>query len=122
MATKQLDPAAFKEFTANGIVLVDFGAPWCAPCHAFASTFAKVSEANPDIAFAEVNIEDAPKLVTEFAIQAVPTLLVFREGDLVHHQPGAQPAHSLQRLVDEMRASHGSGQGSIVTQQNANAA
>lgn len=104
MAIKELDPSRFKDLTANGIVFVDFWAPWCAPCNAFEPTYVKVSDANPDMTFTRVNVEDAPFLAHELKVQAIPTLLVFREGVLVHHQPGAQPAHSLQRLVDEVRA------------------
>lgn len=104
MATNVLDSVHFKESTAHGIVFAVFWAPWCSPCRAFFPTVEKVAENNPDIAFAKINIEELPELAMEHNIQAIPTLLAFREGVLVHRQSGAQPAHSLQRIVDGVRA------------------
>jgi thioredoxin 1 len=66
--------------------------------------FEKSSEANPDVVFGKVNTEDQPDLAGTFGIQAIPTLMAFRDGILIFEQAGALPAHALQKLIDEIRA------------------
>jgi len=104
MATIALNPTNFEDTVKQGIVLVDFWAPWCGPCRAFAPIFEKTSAANPDLTFGKVNTEEEPSLGRAFGIQAIPTLMVFRDGVLLFQQAGALPGSALQRLIDEVRA------------------
>ncbi len=103
MATKALTKSNFDETVKSGIVLVDFWAPWCAPCRAFGPVFEKSSEANPDVVFAKVNTEDQPGLGSAFGVQAIPTLMAFRDGILLYQQAGALPGTALQRLIEQIK-------------------
>ncbi len=104
MAPKVLNEASFLETVSKGIVLVDFWAPWCGPCRAFSPIFEKVANENGDMTFCKVNTEDEPDLAMEYGIQAIPTLMVFRDGLLVFEQAGAMPGHALQKLIEQVKA------------------
>ena len=104
MAPTALTDSTFKEQIKAGIVLVDFWAPWCGPCRAFAPIFEKAADENLDVVFGKVNTEEEPDLAIEFGIQAIPTLMAFRDGLLVFEQAGALPGHALQKLIDQIKS------------------
>ena len=81
MATVQLNAQDFeKTITDNNLVFVDFWATWCGPCRAFGPTFEAASEENPDIVFGKVDIDANQDLASAAGIQAVPTLMIAKQG------------------------------------------
>jgi thioredoxin 1 len=105
MSTVELTEATFEEtVTGNDIVLVDWWASWCGPCHMFAPVFEAAAEANEDITFGKVNTEAQQGLASMAGIMSIPTLMVFREGVLVFSQAGALPAAALDDLIGQVRA------------------
>jgi len=104
MATKVLTKDNFEQVvTSNDTVIVDFWAPWCGPCRAFAPTFEATSEKYPDIVFAKVNTEEEPELAGHFDIRSIPTLMVFREKVLLFAQPGALPGSALESIIKKVQ-------------------
>jgi thioredoxin 1 len=88
----------------DGIVLLDWWAPWCGPCRVFGPTFEKVAGKNPDITFGKVNTEDQPDLAGAFDIRSIPTLMILRDKVLLFSQPGALPEAGLEDLIRQVRA------------------
>jgi thioredoxin 1 len=89
--------------TSNDIVIVDFWAPWCAPCRAFAPTFESVSENHEDIAFAKVNTEEQQAIAAHFQIRSIPTLMIFREQVIIFAQPGMLSAAQLEDVIGKAK-------------------
>ena len=89
---------------AGGIVFLDFWAEWCAPCKIFAPIYKAASEANPDIVFGKVNTEVATKVASAAGIQAIPTLMAFRDSTVVFSQAGAIPTPALADLITDVRS------------------
>ena len=100
MATTDLTAESFaRTVEENGIVLVDFWAAWCGPCRMFAPVFEQASEQHPGIVFGKVDTEAEQALAAQAAITSIPTLMAFRDGILVHAQPGALPAPALEQVI-----------------------
>lgn len=86
-------------------VLVDFMAPWCAPCRAIAPALTELAATYAGRAIiAKVNTDENPRLMTEFGVMGLPTVILFKDGKIVDRIQGARPkavyAERLQALVD----------------------
>lgn len=105
MATRELTRDNFEQtVTENPIVIVDFWAPWCAPCRGFAPVFECASEVHKDVVFGKVNTDEQQDLAAAFDIRSIPTLVLFREKVILFQQAGALPAQALEQVLTEAKA------------------
>ncbi|HEY7725856.1 MAG TPA: thioredoxin family protein [Anaeromyxobacteraceae bacterium] len=104
-ATVDIGEGNFKQVVEkDGIVLIDWWAPWCGPCRAFGPTYEKVAGEHPDVTFGKVNTEEQQALAGSFDIRSIPTLMILRDRVLLYSQAGALPEAALQDLLRQVRA------------------
>jgi thioredoxin len=105
MATVELTKDNFEQVvTGSDMVVVDFWAPWCAPCRAFAPAFEAASEKHEGVVFAKVNTEEEQELASAFNIRSIPTLMLFREKVILYAEPGALPPAALEEILTKAKS------------------
>ncbi|MBS7021257.1 MAG: thioredoxin [Firmicutes bacterium] len=102
MALKHANEQNFNEMVnGNGLVLVDFFATWCGPCKMLGPVLEDMASDRDSIDIVKVDIDESMNLARNYGIMSVPTLLLFKDGQVVAQTNGFQPKESLQRFIDE---------------------
>src|SRR5579862_9420478 len=82
-------------------VVVDLWAPWCGPCRMVSPALAQVAaDLAGRVKLVKVNVDESPKIQQRFGVQAIPTLLVLRDGQVAARRAGAAPASDLRAWVE----------------------
>ena len=103
----ELSDGNFGRHVAQGDlpVVVDFWAPWCAPCRMMAPAFEEAAQRlEPAARFAKLNTDSAQETAARYGIRSIPTLIVFKGGREIARQPGAMGTEALVRWVSDALA------------------
>ncbi len=84
---------------SNVPVLVDFFATWCGPCRMIAPLLEEIAAEHSEYKIVKIDVDEEPDLATRFGIMSIPTLMVFKNGELVSTTMGAQPKAKLLALL-----------------------
>ncbi len=87
---------------ADGPVLVDFWAEWCGPCKMLSPLVDQLAgEMAGKVKVVKINIEDAPEAPTKYGVRGIPTLMIFKNGELSATRVGGMPKDQLTKWVEE---------------------
>src|SRR5438128_12097064 len=89
---------------SNELVLVDFWAEWCGPCHAVAPVLDKIVNEHDDVKLVKVNIDEEQELARRYGVASIPMMILFKGGEPAAAAIGAQPKGALERALGLVEA------------------
>ncbi|WP_409302054.1 thioredoxin [Peribacillus sp. SCS-155] len=100
MAIVNATDQTFTNETSEGLVLADFWAPWCGPCKMIAPVLQELdSEMGETVKIVKVDVDENQETAGKFGVMSIPTLLLFKNGEVVDKVVGFQPKEALAELV-----------------------
>ena len=99
---KKINSSEFQSEVLNGdgVALVDLFADWCMPCQMIAPIIEEISNEKPDVKFFKINVDETPDVAIKYGVSSIPTLLIFKNGELVNKAVGAYPKEKIIKLLE----------------------
>lgn len=102
MAISHVTDQNFATETGSGLVLADFWAPWCGPCKMIAPVLEELnSEMGDKVKIVKLDVDENPETAAKFGVMSIPTLLLFKDGEVVDKVVGFQPKDALASVVQK---------------------
>ena len=94
----------FKEevLERSGVVVVDFFATWCAPCKMLAPIVEELESELASVKFVKVDVDESPVVSTKYKISNIPTIKIFKNGEVVETKVGFTPKEALKEVIEEV--------------------
>ncbi len=100
MAIMHLTKDNFDSVTSSGLVLVDFWATWCGPCRMQAPILDELDEQLGDkVKICKLDVDDEPAIAQRFGVMSIPTLMVFRNGEMISKEVGVHTVEQLMTML-----------------------
>ena len=84
---------------SENTVLLDFWAPWCAPCRMVIPVVEEIARENEHIKVGKINVDEEPELASQFKVYSIPTLVVMKDGQILRQATGARPKQAILDLL-----------------------
>ena len=104
MALEITDGNITQVITDNTITVVDFWAPWCGPCRMLGPIIDELATNNADIAIGKINVDENSVSATKYGVRGIPTLLFFKNGEVVDKMVGVTNKVQLQTKIDSLKS------------------
>ena len=92
----------FNEIISNNIAVVDFYAEWCSPCKLLSPIFQEIEDLYKDKAnFIKINIDNHLDIAKEYQVSSIPTILIFKDGDIVDRMTGFNPLNTIKSRLEK---------------------
>ncbi|HZH60644.1 MAG TPA: thioredoxin [Metabacillus sp.] len=102
MAITNVTDQSFSSETNEGVVLVDFWAPWCGPCKMIAPVLEELdSDMGDKVKIVKVDVDENQETAGKFGVMSIPTLLVLKDGEVVDKAVGYQPKEALAEVLNK---------------------
>ena len=98
---EQINENIFDEKIKEGKVLVDCYADWCGPCKMLSPVIDELAKEIEDYKFYKLNVDDAEEITMKYGVMSIPTLLVFKDGELINTSVGFKSKSELTKLLGE---------------------
>jgi thioredoxin 1 len=98
----ELNETNYEGFISEGISLVDVWAPWCGPCKTISPIIDELSdEYREQVSFGKLNADDNSEKVRELGVRNIPTIMIYKDGQIVERNTGAVSKNQLKELIDK---------------------
>jgi thioredoxin 1 len=102
MAIVKATDQTFASETSSGLVLADFWAPWCGPCKMIAPVLEEIdAEMNDKVKIVKLDVDENQETARKFGVMSIPTLFLFKDGEVVDKVIGYQPKEALTELINK---------------------
>lgn len=98
---ESLNSSNFEYSVSDGLSLVDFWAPWCGPCQMQGPILEELASEMTGVNIYKVNIDDEPKLAEQFSVMSIPTLMIFKDGEIKSVEVGVHTKEQLKDLLSQ---------------------